>query len=220
MKLITGLFRSARKKLSLTHDNDMGAFREKLNALVEQKDALGDEEINSKVEELKSIIEDLPENEDKAKLARFLEDFKSVKEQDANVAKEAAGQVADLFEKLDKDAMEDVPGNVGNETTDEDDEIENDEVKETVKETVAPNADDEVEETEDDEKAPTLEEIYEYIKMRMEEDAQSATEDEDATEEDADCVTDHAPKISVKITKDNAVKGGLLDLFNSVKGVN
>ena len=108
MKLLTGLFRMARKRTQTT-DNDMGMFREKLNELVASKDSLSDEEVAAKVDELKGFTADLPGDEDKAKLDRFLDDFKAVKEQDEATAKEAAGMVADLFEKLDTAAMQDVP---------------------------------------------------------------------------------------------------------------
>ena len=106
MGLLTGLFRTMRKKLSLTQDTDMGAFRDKITALVEQKDSLDDGAVAEKVAELVSMTEDLPDGEDKEKLKRYLEDFKAVKSQEGEVAAEAAKAVADLFEKLDKEAME------------------------------------------------------------------------------------------------------------------
>ena len=108
MKLLTGLFRYARKRTQTT-DNDMGMFRTKLTELVEKKDSLPDEEVVKIVDELKGMTSDLPDADDKAKLDRFLEDFKSVKEQDEATAKEAASMVSDLFEKLDTEAMKDVP---------------------------------------------------------------------------------------------------------------
>ena len=108
MKLFTGLFRAARKR-TMTTDNDMGMFRKKLEELVAGKDSLKDEEVVAKVDELKGLTADLPDSEDKAKLDRFLDDFKAVKEQDEATAKEAASMVADLFEKLDTAAMQDVP---------------------------------------------------------------------------------------------------------------
>ena len=73
-KLLTGLFRAARKRV-MTHDNDMGMFREKLNELVEKKAELPDEEVVKRVDELKEMTIDLPDDEEKAKLDRFLEDF-------------------------------------------------------------------------------------------------------------------------------------------------
>ena len=146
MKLLTGLFRFARKRTQTT-DNDMGMFRDKLNELVEKKDAFSDEEVAKRVDELKELTIDLPDEEGKAKLDRFLEDFKSVKEQDAAAAKEAASMVADLFEKLDTEAMKDVP-EVSEETTETVEETEEplteseapeatEEATETVEETVA-----------------------------------------------------------------------------------
>ena len=54
MKLLTGLFRAARKRV-MTTDNDMGMFREKLTELVEKKDSLPDEELVKRVDELKEM---------------------------------------------------------------------------------------------------------------------------------------------------------------------
>ena len=67
MKILTGLFRLARKRVQTT-DTDMGAFRDKITELVEKKDSLSDDEINGKVEELKAMSADLPESDDKGKL--------------------------------------------------------------------------------------------------------------------------------------------------------
>ena len=116
MKLLTGLFRAARKR-TLTTDNDMGMFREKLSELVEKKAELPDEEVAKRVDELKEMTADLPESEDKSKLDLYLEDIKSIKEQDDATAKEAASMVSDLFEKLDTEAMKEVDG--GAEATEE-----------------------------------------------------------------------------------------------------
>ncbi len=201
MKLLTGLFRAARKRV-MTHDNDMGMFRDKLNELVEQKETLSDEEVATRVDELKEMTIDLPDEEDKAKLDRFLEDFKSVKEQDDAAAKEAASMVADLFEKLDTAAMKDVPA-VEEPTTEEPAEGEaadgdGDTVGEYVKETVEEDidhlngkdgAEEEAETAVEETVAPegdgeekddgvlsdyTLEEIYQYCKRRS---AEDSTED-------------------------------------------
>ncbi len=233
----TGLFRAIRKRLSLTHDNDMGAFREKIELLVSQKDKLSDDEITSKVEELKGLCEDLPDSNDKEKLGRFLDDFNKVKEQDANVAKEAAGQIADLFEKLDTQAMQDIPdaiatGDNASEETDEGVEAE-------VEETKAPE--DDHEQTLDAEATGdkyTLNEIYQFIKERLAKDRkdepadddreeveesvekkEKETVDEDCEEKDEDeIVSDHAPYIPVKMTKDHGSKNGLDVLLAMAKG--
>jgi hypothetical protein len=231
MKLLTGLFRACRKRL-LTNDNDMGMFRNKLNELVDNKDSLSDEEVVSCVEELKKITDDLPDGEDKEKLVRFLEDFKIVKQQDEKTAKEAASSVADLFERLDTKSMQDVPENVAVEEketplTEETSSAESENVNEITEETKAPE---EKEGTEDkDANAKyTLEEIYQFIKKRMAEDAgkEEAEEDTEEAEDNActqkeenkdDVVADHAPHIPVTV-KDHVAGGNLRALFNMAKG--
>lgn len=236
-KILTGLFRFARRSL-MTTDNDMGQFRQKLNELIEQKDTLSDEEITAKVEEIKQIAGDLPDNEGKEKLNRFLEDFKAVKEQDPAVAKKAADAIADQFEKLDTEAMQDVP-DVQPEATGEDTPAAEpapelppegkEEVEETVEETEAPEG---KPEDEDPNADYSLEEIYQFIKKRMAEDAgQGESEDAapaknkaDGEANDAECgeekkedvVADHAPHIPVTV-KDNTGKGSLSELFNMAK---
>lgn len=232
MKLLTGLFRAARKRV-MTTDNDMGMFREKLNELVEKKAELPDEEVAKRVDELKEMTIDLPDEEGKAKLDRFLEDFKSVKEQDDAAAKEAASMVADLFEKLDTAAMKDVPEAPAEETAETTEEVteetpaeENaDQAPETteeaaaaVEETVAPEG----EETKDDDPNAdySLEEIYQFIKKRMAEDAcagDSAEEVQEEEKEDEEVVTDHAPRIPVTMNGTPAAEGSLADMFNKIK---
>lgn len=231
MKLLTGLFRAARKRV-MTTDNDMGMFREKLNELVEKKAELPDEEVAKRVDELKEMTIDLPDEEEKAKLDRFLEDFKSVKEQDDAAAKEAAKMVADLFEKLDTEAMKDIPEVGGEETVEETEEEtvteesapeETEEVKETVEETVAPEGEKEETEDEDPNAQYSLEEIYQFIKKRMAEDScagDSAEEvEEKEEEEEKEVVTDNAPRIPVTMNGNGAKApaGTLADMFNKFK---
>lgn len=237
MNLLTGLFRAARKRL-MTVDNDMGMFRQKLDELVAVKDTLSDEDITAKVEELKGFTKDLPGDDDKAKLDRFLEDFKSVKEQDPAAAKEAASMVADLFEKLDTAAMQDVPGveEPAEETVEESTELVEGaapeaaaeegapsvDVEETVEETVAPEGEEKTEDA-DPNAEYSLEEIYQFIKKRMAEDAacQDAaaeeTEEEDKEEEEEEVVTDHAaPSIPVTFNGRKA-NGSLGAMFANIK---
>lgn len=216
MKLITGLFRAVRKSLS-TNDSDMGMFRDKLNELVAGKDTMSDDEISAKVDEIVAITEDLPESEGKSELMRYLEDFKAVKEQEGPVAEKAAAAVADLFEKLDAEAMKDAPA----------EEPAGDEP--AAEETEAPAEENKEEETGDADPNPnyTLEEIWEFIKKRMQEDAAcEETQDEDAEEnieveetkdEDQDeTTTDCAPRLNVTLN-DRTAKGSLADLFNKAK---
>ena len=238
MKLLTGLFRAARKRV-MTTDNDLGMFREKLNELVEKKAELPDEEVAKRVDELKEMTIDLPDEEGKAKLDRFLEDFKTVKEQDDAAAKEAASMVADLFEKLDTAAMKDVPDVGGEETTETVEETATEEAPLTegaapeateeaaaaVEETVAPEGD----EAEDADPNPeyTLEEIYQFCKKRREEEEAAAATDACATDgaeetetkedEEEEVVTDNAPRIPVTMNRTPAAKGSLADMFNKIK---
>lgn len=187
--LLTGLFRKARKSL-MTKDTDMGAFRDTLNELVSKKDTLSDDEITEKVESLKSMTADLPDDESKEKLSRFLEDFKSVKEQDAEVAQKAADDVASMFESLDTKAMQDTPDAPGAEgvVTDPEPATEETETTEETEETEeSEDSAPKTEETEDDDPKSnaeyTLEEIYQFIKKRMAEDADGGSEEVEETTE-------------------------------------
>lgn len=202
MKLLTGLFRMARKR-SQTKDNDLGMFREKIVDLVEKKDSLSDEDIAKKVEELKGLIVDLPDGDDKAKLDRFLEDFKSVKEQDSATAKEAASMIADLFEKLDTEAMKDAPATEAEKVVEETKEkpVADEEEKKPAEEEKKPVADEEEKTLAD----YTFEELYQLLKKRM-------AEDEDCKKDET--VTDCAPRVAVTMN-DNTAKGSLADLLNN-----
>ena len=237
MGLLTGLFRAARKR-TLTTDNDMGMFREKLTELVEKKAELPDEEVAKRVDELKEMTVDLPESEDKSKLDLYLEDIKSIKEQDDATAKEAASMVSDLFEKLDTEAMKEVDG--GAEATEEATEevaaeeeaplVESEaapeateEATEAVEETVAPEEEEGKAEDADPNADYSLEEIYQFIKKRMAEDAACAedsaeeVEEEKEEDEEEEVVADHAPRIPVTMNGTPAAKGSLADMFNTLK---
>lgn len=215
MKLLTGLFRFARKRVQTT-DTDMGAFRDKITELVEKKDSLSDDEINGKVEDLKTMSADLPESDDKGKLDRFLEDFKSVKEQDGATAKEAAKMVADLFEKLDTEAMKDVPETAVKETETPPAEQKDGAAHEP--ETQAKDADGEEAAAPDSEKSNaqyTLEEIYQFIKKRLAEDSGEKTEEKE--EEETETVTDHAPHIPVTMNGGAPSEGSIGAMFARIK---
>lgn len=230
-KLLTGLFRMARKRTQTT-DNDMGMFREKLNELVEKKAKLPDEEVEKRVEELKEITSDLPDGDDKSKLELFLEDFKSVKEQDDAAAKEAASMIADLFEKLDTEAMKDMPDAGGEETTAETtEEVKTEEETTSADGGAAEEASATTEETVTNDADPnpeySMEELYQFMKKRLAEDGcikdgcikdgEEETTEEKTEEEEKETVTDHAPHIPVTMNGTSAAKGGLGDMFNRIK---
>lgn len=234
MKLLTGLFRFAHKRV-LTTDTDMGAFRDKITELVEKKDSLSDDEINGKVEELKTMSADLPESDDKGKLDRFLEDFKSVKEQDGATANEAAKMVADLFEKLDTEAMKDVPETAAKETETppaeqkdgaaQEPETLGGYVKKNVEEDInhaTQTKDADGEETTAPDKGKdnaqyTLEEIYQFIKKRLAEDSGEKTEEKKKEEEKTETVTDHAPHIPVTMNGGAPSEGSIGAMFARIK---
>ena len=232
MNLLTGLFRAARKRV-MTTDNDMGLFRQKLDELVASKDSLSDEEVVKKVEELKGYTSDLP-GEGKAKIDRFLEDFKSIKEQDEASAKEAAGMVADLFEKLDTEAMQDVPtveeaAEEPAETAEPASEEETVTTEEIAEETEIPAEGEKEAEDADPNPEYTLEEIYQFCKKRREEDeaaaadasacdsAEEVEEAEEKEKEEEEVVTDHAPFIPVTINQKPAATGTLASMFAEAK---
>ena len=237
MKLFTGLFRAARKR-TMTTDNDMGQFRAKLEELVAGKDGLKEEEVVAKVDELKGLTADLPESEDKAKLDRFLDDFKAVKEQDEATAKEAASMVADLFEKLDTAAMQDVPAvepaaegaeEPQAETTEPADaEPVAEETEEIAEETEIPAEEGEPKDADAPLDEYTAEELYQFTKKRLIEEfgltplTDAACKDEEPKEvqeekekEEEEVVTDHAPFIPVTMNQQPAAEhGSLRDLLN------
>nr|DAL19663.1 MAG TPA_asm: hypothetical protein [Caudoviricetes sp.] len=217
MKLLTGLFRLARKRVQTT-DTDMGAFRDKITELVEKKDSFSDDEINRKVEELKSMSADLPESDDKGKLDRFLEDFKSVKEQDGATANEAAKMVADLFEKLDTEAMKDVPETAVKETETPPAEQKDGETQKAETQTKDANGEETTAPDKGKDNAQyTLEEIYQFIKKRLAEDSGEKTEEKKKEEEETETVTDHAPHIPVTMNGGVPGEGSIGAMFARIK---
>lgn len=217
MKLLTGLFRLARKRVQTT-DTDMGAFRDKITELVEKKDSLSDDEINGKVEELKTMSADLPESDDKGKLDRFLEDFKSVKEQDGATANEAAKMVADLFEKLDTEAMKDVPETSVEETETPPAEQKDGAAQEPETQTKDANGEETTAPDKGKDNAQyTLEEIYQFIKKRLAEDSGEKTEEKKKEEEETETVTDHAPHIPVTMNGGVPGEGSIGAMFARIK---
>ena len=232
MKLLTGLFMAAKKRL-MTTDNGAESFKTALDEIIAKKDALSPEEIGSRIDALKKLTDNLPESDGKSQLLRYLEDFREVKSQDANVAAEAASAVAEQFEKLYAEALHDAP-EVTPKTGDTPPAQEpkkddpppasggtDDPAKKAAEETKAP---DNGKETKDEEpaKVPTLEEIYEYVKKRMDEDAAKKDGGEGggvSGDEKKTATTDNAPKIPVTIggeTKPN--EGSLGALFDMAKG--
>lgn len=196
MRLLTGLFRAARKRLQVVDGAD--GFRDKITELVGKRDSLSEEGINERVDELITLSDDLPDGEDKEKLKRFLEDVRGIKEQDEATAKEAVSMVADLFEKLDGAADA--------------------EVSETVTKPEAEPTDGEGEPEEGKEKITldeeTKEDLYQFIKKRMSEDA--CKDEEPKGKDDDKITTDGAPRIAVSMSG-NPTGGSLSEMFAKIK---
>jgi hypothetical protein len=211
MRLLTGLFRAARKRLQVVDGAD--GFRDKITELVEKRDSLSEEGINERVDELITLSDDLPDGEDKEKLKRFLEDVRGIKEQDEATAKEAVSMVADLFEKLDGAADAEVSETVTEaEPTDGEGEV-----KPEAKPEAEPT-DGEGEPEKEKEKITldeeTKEDLYQFIKKRMSEDA---CKDEAPKDEDEDKITtDGAPRIAVSMSG-NPTGGSLSEMFAKIK---
>lgn len=213
MRLLTGLFRAARKRLQVVDGAD--GFRDKITELVEKRDSLSEEGINERVDELITLSDDLPDGEDKEKLKRFLEDVRGIKEQDEATAKEAVSMVADLFEKLDGAADAEVSETVTEtEATDGEGEVKPEDKPETKPEAEPTDGEGEPEEgkekiTLDEE---TKEDLYQFIKKRMSEDA---CKDEEPKGEDK-ITTDGAPRIAVSMSG-NPTGGSLSEMFAKIK---
>lgn len=246
MGLLTGLFRAARARTALVQDNDMGRFRDVVKEIVAQKDSLSDEDLAAKVDQLNGMLADLPDTEGKAQLVRYLEDFKAVKGESPEVAENAGTSIADLFEKLDTEAMKDAPEAPVEEAAEEPG-AEETVAEEAVEETAAPDtaeaaedaeaevteeiAEEETEDVDPEANAEyTLEEIYQFIKKRMAEDEEAAAGDEPVAEEvteeelgDGACeeeevTQDHAPAVTVTFGNKPAAEGTLAAMFADIKG--
>ena len=212
-KIFTGLFMAARRHL-MTRDAGADEFKTKLDDLVRGKDELTDEGVSSRVEELKTLTGDIPDGEEKSKLIRFLEDFKAVKEQSPEVAKEAAASVATLYESLCEQALKDAPEagtdkNTNSGTTNENGDGGN--AEKMVQETKAPSPEGKPQDadiangietagkaagsalgtaakiaaSDDDGVNEEYEKIYQYCKKRAEQDAANGTADDDGKDDNA-----------------------------------
>ena len=56
MKLLTGLFMAAKRRL-MTTDSNSDSFKSKLDELIEKKDSLSAEDIGTRVDELKKLAD-------------------------------------------------------------------------------------------------------------------------------------------------------------------
>ena len=71
MKLLTGLFMAAKRRL-MTTDNGAESFKTALDEIIAKKDTLSPEEIGKRIDELKKLTDNLPESDGKSQLLRYL----------------------------------------------------------------------------------------------------------------------------------------------------
>lgn len=109
-KILSGLIYQIKKNLKKgVGDADMGHFRGVLEETVKNRSDLNEEGFATSVGKLNNFISDLPDSEDKELLGRYINELPIMKEESDDVATEAAGQIASLFERLDVEAMRDKP---------------------------------------------------------------------------------------------------------------
>lgn len=130
IKLVTHLWRSIRKKLSV-NDSDT-SFRLIATDLVNNRATLSDEDVMKKINLLRELTYDLPDNDEKALLRKYIDDFSIVKQKDDASAKEAVELLSSLYEKLDVSLFDNNKGGT----------MEGNEQNKTV--TTVPNKDEEV----------------------------------------------------------------------------
>lgn len=127
-KFFTALWHNAKKIALGVKDSDEGKFRSIGNEIAEKKDTLKDEEVKSKIGEMQSMTKDLPESDNKQLVEKYLQDLPVIKERTPEEAKAAVGKIADMFEKLDTEAMKEGESkDDDDDTKDDDDDLESEE---------------------------------------------------------------------------------------------
>ena len=71
MKLLTGLFMAAKRRL-MTTGNGAESFKTALDEIIAKKDTLSPEEIGKRIDELKKLTDNLPKSDGKSQLLRYL----------------------------------------------------------------------------------------------------------------------------------------------------
>jgi hypothetical protein len=104
----TGLIHRAIRKLGLITDSDPKNFRATIGKFIKDRAVMDEDAMAGGVEKIKAIIANLPESEEKAMLIRLIEDLPITKEQPDEVAQEVGNTVSDMYDNLDKKAMDEV----------------------------------------------------------------------------------------------------------------
>jgi hypothetical protein len=111
-KVLSNLWWKAKKKFFVKDGlangpaSEVTGFRAKLSSVVDKRATTKDEDIGAAIDEVKSMIRDLPSGEKKDLLGRYLDDMKLMKEEPEDAVREAQKLATELFDKLDQIAME------------------------------------------------------------------------------------------------------------------
>lgn len=103
----SGLFYSIYKMMKGVTDSGEGSFTEKMSALISNRLHLSSEDIDKRVDELRTIVDYLPDSDDKYKLVRYVEDLSRIREENDESAKEIGIIIGNLFYTLDTAASKD-----------------------------------------------------------------------------------------------------------------
>lgn len=119
----SGLFYSIYKMMKGVTDSGEGSFTEKMSALISDRLRLSSEEMEKRVDELRTIVDYLPDSDDKFKLVRYVDDLSRIGEETDESAKKIGIIVGNLFYTLDtaasKDAVVDAAEKPHEETSEE-----------------------------------------------------------------------------------------------------
>jgi hypothetical protein len=92
----------------LITDSEPVKFREAVSSLIKDRAVMDEDAIGQKIEAIKAAVASLPESEEKSALVRMIDDLGLVKGQPDDVANKAGEVVSDMYEGLDKKAMDEV----------------------------------------------------------------------------------------------------------------
>ena len=81
-------------------------FHSGLSSLIESRAAKKDEEISDGIDNLKVLLKDLPDGDEKKLLFKYMDDMKLMKEEKDDIVRDAQNLACSLFDKLDKSALD------------------------------------------------------------------------------------------------------------------
>ena len=111
-EIASGLWWAVRRR-SIVRDESYGSdpasdatgFRSALDLCVRSRASMNDEEIGDRIEQLKTLLNDLPYGDEKSLLMRYMDDLKLMKLMPEQPVRDAVELACSLFDKLDKTAM-------------------------------------------------------------------------------------------------------------------